>query len=149
MRAILAILVGLVAGLVGTIVIGILAIGVFAGGGEGTASVSLSDTQLVTEVFAQLPLGAKAGLMLAWFAGAFAGAAIAKLIERRAWVAWTVAGLIAAYVLANVFILPMPGWMQALSVAAPLLGGLFANHLVDGRAAVAAAPVEDETPPAV
>lgn len=134
MRAVLAILVGLVAGLAGTIVMGIFAIGMFAGSGAGAARVDMGDTQRVLEVFEQLPQGAKLGLMLAWFTGALAGAAVAKLIERKGWVAWTVAGLIAAYVLANVLVLPMPGWMQALSVVAPLLGGLVANHLVASRA---------------
>ncbi len=71
--------------------------------------------------------------MLAWFGAALVGAAVAKLIAPRSWVAWTVTGLIALYVVANVFVLPMPGWMQALSVAAPLLGGLIANHLVADR----------------
>ena len=139
MRAVLAIVVGLVAGLVGTIVIGIFAIGAFAGSGDGPARVDMADTRAVIEVFEQLPEGAKLGMMLAWFVGGFAGAAIAKLIERRAFVAWTVAALIGAYVLANVFVLPMPGWMQALSIVAPLLGGLVANHLIASRAPAAAA----------
>jgi len=139
MRAILAILAGLVAGLACTIVTGIFAIGMFAGSGEGPARVTMSDTRQVLEVFEQLPQGAKLGMMLAWFLGALAGAAVAKLIERKGWVAWTVAGLIAAYVLANIFFLPMPGWMQALSVAAPLLGGLVGNHLVASRAPGASA----------
>jgi len=136
MRALIGIVVGLVAGLIATVVAAIVAIGLFAGG-AGSAQVSMADAQRTIEVFEQLPQGAKIGLMLAWLVGAFIGAAVAKLIARTAVAAWVVAGLIAAYVVANVLVLPMPGWMQALSVIAPLLGGFLANHLVAARATAA------------
>jgi len=136
MRAIVGVVVGLVVGFAVTILIGIVAIGAM-GAAPSQSDVELSDTRRILEIFAEMPIGAKIGLMGAWFGGALSGAAIAKLIARRGWAAWTVAGLIAAYVVANVFILPMPGWMQALSVLAPLLGGLVANHLVAGRAPAA------------
>ncbi len=46
--------------------------------------------------------------------------------------------------LANVLILPLPGWVQALWIAAPLLGGLIGNHLAkDGPV-----PVADSVEPA-
>jgi len=135
MRALIAIIIGLVVGLAVTIAIGI------AGGllypPSGTAS--LTDPEQVIEVFARSPLGLRIALMLGWFGGALAGAACAKLIARKAWAAWAVTGLIAAYVVINIFALPMPGWMQALSFVAPLLGGLIGNHLVGGAAADAAA----------
>ena len=45
-------------------------------------------------------------------------------------------------------ILPMPGWLQAIAVAAPLIGGLIGNHLVGERSLGATAPVAatPETP---
>ena len=33
---------------------------------------------------------------------------------------------------ASTLFLPLPGWMQALSFGAPLIGGLIGNHLVRG-----------------
>jgi hypothetical protein len=144
MRAVAGIIVGLVVGFLVTIVIGIVAVGAAVGAAPGQGDVNLSDPNLIVEIFAEMPLGAKLALMAAWFGGAFAGAAIGKLIARRGWVAWTIAGLMAAYVVANVLILPMPGWMQALSVLAPLLGGLLANHFVASSNPAAAPETEHQ-----
>jgi len=47
-------------------------------------------------------------------------------------------------VLVTTMILPMPGWLQAIAVAAPLIGGLIGNHLVRERSFAAA--VAPETP---
>jgi len=93
-----------------------------------------------------MPQSAKIALMAAWLVGALVGAATGKLIARRGWVAWTVAALIALYVVLNVLILPLPGWMQALSIAAPLIGGLLANHLVKDAAPAAEATTVEEPP---
>jgi len=133
MRAIGGIIAGLIVGFLVAIMVGVVVFSAVGTAPPSPASVNLSDPQRVLEIFAELPVGAKIGLMLAWFGAALAGAAIAKLIAPRSWVAWTVTGLIALYVVANIFVLPMPGWMQAVSVAAPLLGGLIANHLVADR----------------
>lgn len=130
MRAIAGILVGLVVGFFVAVAVGVVVLGAAGAAAPSPANVNLSDPQRVVEIFAELPAAAKIGLMLAWFGAALAGASIAKLIAPRSWVAWTVTGLVALYVVANIFVLPMPGWMQALSVVAPLLGGLIANHLV-------------------
>ena len=69
---------------------------------------------------------------------ALVGAAVAKLIARRAWAAWTVTGLVTVYVVLSVLSLPLEAWMQAVTIAAPLLGGLIGNHFVAGRALEAA-----------
>jgi hypothetical protein len=129
MRAFAGIIVGLIVGFVATIAIGLL-VGIVY---PSSASVDLNRPEQIIEAFAAMPFGAKLGLMLAWFGGALVGAIVAKLIARKGWVAWTVTGLVVAYVIANVFVLPMPGWMQALSIVAPLLGGLLGNHLVASR----------------
>ena len=126
MRALAGIVVGLVAGFLATIIIGIVGGMIY----PSPAGVEIANARQIIEAFVEMPLGAKVALMLAWFGGALVGAFVAKLIARSAWPAWTVTGLIAAYVVANTFVLPMPGWMQALSIAAPLIGGLIANHLV-------------------
>jgi len=130
MRAIGGIVAGLVVGLLVTIVIGVVGGLIFP---ISANSADFSRPQQIVDAFAEMPQGMKVTLMLAWFGGTLAGAAVAKRIAGSAWVAWAVAGLIAAYVIANVIVLPMPGWMQALSIAAPLLGGFIANHLVATR----------------
>ena len=142
MRAVAGIVVGLIAGFIATIVIGIIGVGATF---TAPAGMNVSTPQQVLEAFAAMPTGPKIALMIAWFGGGLVGAAVAKLIARQGWAAWTVAALIAAYVLLNTLVLPLPGWMQVLSIAAPLIGGLIANHLVKGapRAAdIEAAPPE-------
>jgi hypothetical protein len=135
MRALAGIVVGLIAGFIATIVIGIFGIGATFNVPAGT---NLSHPQQVVEAFAGMPAGAKIALMVAWFVGGLVGALVAKLIARRGWAAWAVAAVIAVYVLLNTLVLPLPGWMQVLSIAAPLIGGLIANHLVKGAPAAEA-----------
>ena len=137
MRALAGIAVGLVAGFVATILIGIVGIGLTY---TPPAGMNAGNPALVMEAFASMPTASKIALMVAWFGGGLAGAAIAKLIARASWAAWTVTLLIGAYVVLNSIVLPLPAWMQALSIAAPLIGGLIGNHLVRERANVA---VED------
>jgi hypothetical protein len=71
---------------------------------------------------------------------ALVGGMAAKGIAGRGWAAWTVAGFFAVYVLVTTMILPMPGWLQAIAVTAPLIGGLVGNHLVRERQPAAATP---------
>ena len=142
MRIVAGILIGVIAGFIATILFAILAMSLFA---PSLGGLEVGDPKQVIEAFAGMPQGAKIALMLAWLVGALVGAAIGKRIARKGWVAWTVAALIALYVVLNVLILPLPGWMQALSIAAPLIGGLLANHLVKDAAPVPAAaePLEE------
>src|ERR1044072_8475898 len=136
MRAVAGIIVGVIAGVLARILFAILAISLT---GPSVGGLDARDPQQVVEAFAAMSDIAKIALMFAWLVGALIGAAIGKLIARKGWVAWTVAALIALYVVLNVLILPLPGWMQALSIAAPLIGGLLANHLVKEAAPVPAA----------
>jgi hypothetical protein len=130
MRAIAGIIVGLVAGFLATILIGIVGVGATF---SAPAGMDATNTRQVLEAFADMPQGPKIALMIAWFGGGLVGALVAKLIARKAWAAWTVAALVAAYVVLNTLVLPLPGWMQALSIAAPLLGGLIGNYLIAAR----------------
>jgi hypothetical protein len=145
MRAVGGIIAGLIVGLIATILVGIVGVGATL---SGPVNADISDPQQVVETFANMGMGPKMALMLAWFAGGLAGALIAKLISRRSWAAWTVAILIACYVLLNTLVLPLPGWMQALSIAAPLIGALIGNHLVKGDAAPEVVTVEAGDTPA-
>lgn len=142
MRAVLGIIVGLIAGFFATIAIGIVGVGATF---SAPAGMDATNPEQVLEAFADMPQGPKIALMVAWFGGGFFGALVAKLIARTGWAAWVVAALIAVYVVLNTIVLPLPGWMQALSIAAPLIGGLIANHLVATRAP--AAPTGDIASP--
>ena len=137
MRAFLGILAGIVVGFVALVVIALVGGLIFP---APVPAGGMSRPQQLIEMFETLPIGAKSAVILAWFGGALAGAAVAKMIVGRGWAAWTITGFFAVYVLLNVLILPMPGWLQAVAVAAPLIGGLIANHLVADR--VVAAEVE-------
>jgi hypothetical protein len=139
MRAAAGIICGLIAGLVATILVGIVGVGATFTAPPG---IDPSNSRQVLEAFADMPDGSKIALMVAWFAGGLVGALVAKAIARRSWAAWAVAIVTAAYVLLNVLVLPMPGWMQALSVAAPLIGALIGNHLIRAAAPAEAAAVD-------
>jgi hypothetical protein len=145
MRAVGGIIAGLIAGLIATILVGIVGVGATL---SAPVNADISDPRQVVEAFANMGSGPKIALMLAWFAGGLVGALVAKLIARKSWAAWTVAILIACYVVLNTLVLPLPAWMQALSIAAPLLGALIGNHLVKGGAAPEAVTVEAGDAPA-
>ena len=129
MRAVISIVVGLVVGFAALILIALLGGLLFPSPGQ----VDNFNAEQLIELFPSIPVGAKVAIILSWFGGALIGAGAAKWISGRGWAAWTITGFFAVYVLLNVLILPMPGWMQAIAVAAPLIGGLIANHLVAER----------------
>jgi hypothetical protein len=143
MRAVLGIIGGLVAGVVAIILVGMVGVGMTFSVPPG---VDPSNTSQVLEAFAHAPVATQIAMMAAWFAGGLVGALVARIVTRSRTAAWIVAALIAAYVLANILVLPLPGWVQALWIAAPLLGGLIGNHLVKDRAVETAAP-DDEVGP--
>ncbi|TMJ20226.1 MAG: hypothetical protein E6G92_10880 [Alphaproteobacteria bacterium] len=127
MRAVLGIVAGLIAGYLVLILIGIVAVGATY---SVPHDVNLYNSRQVVELVLNMPAGPKIGLLVAIFGGTLAGAALAKLISRQAWPAWTVTIVYA--ILAGLGVMPFPiaAWMQAVTVAAPLLGGLIGNHLV-------------------
>ena len=133
MRGVLAIIIGILAGFVAIVAVAYVGGLLFPSTTRIEGFTSEAARQL-RETFPALPLGAKLVLILSWFAGALAGAMVAKKVAGRGWAAWTVAGFFAVYVLVTTMILPMPGWLQAIAVAAPLIGGLIGNHLVAERA---------------
>ena len=84
----------------------------------------------------EAPIAAKLALVFAWFVGALAGGWIAVRVGGRAWLAWIVAGVIAAGGIANIMMIPHPLWMQVAAVAAPLLAGWIASRIGRPRVAV-------------
>lgn len=83
---------------------------------------------------AALPFGAKAAVVIAWFAGAFGGGAVASLIARRwAPAVWIVAATILLFAMTNFSAFPHPLWMVIASAPAAGLGGYFAVRLTGAR----------------
>ena len=78
----------------------------------------------------------KLAMMVAWFGGGLVGALVAKLIARSG-----LGGLDGRRAdrrlcrCSTSSSCRCPAWMQALSIAAPLLGGLIGNHLVEAARA--------------
>jgi len=129
MRSVIGLVVGLVVGFAALILIALAGGLLFPSPGR----IDNFNAEQLVGLFPTIPTGAKIAIILSWFGSALIGAAAAKRIAGRGWTAWTIAGFFAVYVLLNVLILPMPGWMQVIAVAAPLIGGLIANHLVAER----------------
>jgi hypothetical protein len=125
MKALLGLLAGIVAA----------ALVMMAVGYVGTSLYPLhvpadpSDRQALIEGLRTAPVGAQVSVLLAWFLGTFAGAALAKTVSGRAWPGWTIGGVLAA-LLAFIFFVPLPIWLQTLSPVSPLLGAAAADILV-------------------
>src|SRR5688572_24791654 len=143
MRGVLAVVAGILAGFAAVVLIALIGGWFFP---SPDRIDGLNSEQLVA-VFPTLPTGAKVAIILSWFGGALVGATVAKLIARRGWAAWTLAGIFVVYVFISTLVLPMPGWLQAVAVLAPLIGGLLGNHLVDDRLVIAEAPAAAEPEP--
>lgn len=88
-----------------------------------------NDRQALIEGIRAAPVGAQIVVLLAWFLGTFAGAAVAKKISGAAWPGWTIGGVLAA-ILACIFFVPLPVWLQTLAPIAPLLGAAAADILI-------------------
>ena len=119
-------------------------------GGVSTFSLppgtNASDMAQVIAIMENLPAATQGALAVAWLLSALCGAAVAKLIARRAWAAWTIALIVAIYFGLNALLLPLPVWAKAAWLFGPLLGGLLANRLVGAEPTVSVAEVE--APPA-
>jgi hypothetical protein len=127
MRAVGGIIAGLIVSVIVAVIVGIVATATTFSVPPGVDAAHLDklmETLLVLPQATQLALGA------AWFAGALAGTAVAKLIARRAWVGWTVGLVVAAYFGLSAFDLKLPLWVTALWAVAPLVGALLGNRLV-------------------
>ena len=134
-------LIGLLAGIVGGALVMMLV------GYVGTSLYPLHvpadprDSQALIEGLRTASVGAQVTVLLAWFLGTFTGAAIAKFLSGAAWPGWTIAGILAA-LLAFIFFVPLPIWMQTLAPMSPLLGAAAADVLVKGRRAEAPSDIQ-------
>src|SRR5687767_6090392 len=94
MRAFLAVIAGILAGLAAIVVIALVAGLIF----PSPARIDGFNAEQLVAAFPTLPMGAKIAIILSWFGGALAAAAAAKKIAGRAWAAWTLTGIFAVYV---------------------------------------------------
>lgn len=145
MRAIGGIIAGLIAGFIAIIILGIVGLIMTY---RVPAGLDPYDPNAVIQVVVGMPPGAKIALLIALFLGSAAGAWLARRIAGRAWAAWIVAILITIYFVLFALSLPLAEWMQALTIAAPILGGLIGSHLARGSAAPAAATTDAGDAPA-
>ena len=131
LRIIGGIIAGIVAGFAAMLVVAMIGGLIF----PSNAVVDPFKSDQLLSAADRLSLGAQLTLVASWFVSALAGAAVAKAIAGRSWAAWTVGGLFVLYVLLTVLILRMPGWLQAASIIAPIIGTFLGNHLVKERPA--------------
>jgi hypothetical protein len=143
MRAVGGIIAGLIAGLIVAVVVGIVAMATTFTLPPGTDAAHLDK---VLQTVMVIPQATQLALAAAWFAGALVGTAVAKLIARRAWAAWAVGLVLAAYFGLSALDLALPLWVTASWAIAPLLGALLGGRLV--RAGPAVVTAETEAPPA-
>jgi hypothetical protein len=100
-----------------------------------------NDRQALIEGIRTAPVGAQISVLLAWFLGTFAAAAVAKRLSGAAWPGWTIGGALAA-ILAFIFFVPLPVWMQTLAPMSPLLGAAAGDVLIRGRRAESSGDVQ-------
>jgi hypothetical protein len=128
MRSFIGLLAGIVAGALVMMLVGYV----------GTTLYPLhvpadpSDRQALIEGVSTASPGAQISVLLAWFLGTFAGAALAKWLSGAAWPGWTIGGVLAA-LLAFLFFIPLPVWLQTLAPISPLLGAAAADILIRRR----------------
>ncbi|HEX8572048.1 MAG TPA: hypothetical protein VF759_04795 [Allosphingosinicella sp.] len=91
------------------------------------AGLDLDDPQAVGAFIAAMPAAARMLVLAAFFAGALGGGVAAAAVSRREWAAWPVAGLVVAAGAAKLLMVPHPVLLRALTLAAPLLGGVAAS----------------------
>ena len=138
MRAFLALLAGLVAGACVMMLVGYVGTSIW----PLHVPADPNDRQALIEGLRAAPVGAQASVLLAWFLGTFAAAALAKAISGYAWPGWTIGGILAA-LLAFIFFVPLPVWMQTLAPISPLLGAAAGDILIKGRRAQASGEAQD------
>jgi hypothetical protein len=115
LRAALAVVAGVVVGFAVVMAVEMLSTMAF----PLPEGVDPMDEAAMREVMEDIPAGAMAMVVLAWFLGTIAGVVTAIRLHpmRERWPSYVVAGLLAAATVANLVMLPHPLWMV---VAAPL-----------------------------
>lgn len=93
-----------------------------------------------------MPAPALVGVLLSYFAAALLGGLTAARVARAAWASWVVAGLLLAWTVANVMMLPHPVWFTVAAFVLIAAGGWFGGLM--GRGAPRLADEDDDEPAA-
>ena len=141
MRGVLAIVGGLIAVAVTMMLVSLVGSQLV----PAVPAVNTSSIESIKATYAALGTETWLLMLMSWFLGALAGAVVAKKISGRPWAAWTIAGLILAYLLLTMMMLPMPDWMKLAALVAPLAAGYLANRLIPDRLPARSEEAADET----
>jgi hypothetical protein len=112
------------------------------------AITDMWDRNQYSEAYAARPTGALLLSVLGYFLAGLAGGYVAKLISRSVPACWVPPGVMAVTAIVLAFAFPLPAWAWIALFAAPLFGGLIANHLVTERASVEIPPPAARDPEA-
>lgn len=139
MRAVLAVIAGVISGMATMMAVSFIGDMLFP-----TTAVPVPGGMIeqATAAMANVQMGLRLFLVLAWFTGGLVAGLVAKLIARDGRTAWIAIGVLTVLTAINIFVLPFPVWMEIANILMPLLGGLVGNHLVAAR------PIEAQTPTA-
>jgi hypothetical protein len=137
-RTVLGLIAGIVVALIAILLVSQIGAMLFPVGG---LDADARDPERFSAAFTEAPIGSKLSLILALLAAAWAGGAAARLVSRRGWTAWGIAGLVLLLALAVVFVIGLPTWLQLALIVAPLVGGMLGHHVPAARAR----PVREET----
>ncbi|WP_114520104.1 hypothetical protein [Altererythrobacter sp. ZODW24] len=128
-RRIVGVLAGIVVGFIVVAVVESIGHTVF----PPPADLDLSKPDDLARLMKAIPLAAKIAVVVAWFLGAFAGAATAMWVAKEALPGWIVTALLIAAGLWTTQLFPHPVWMVVAAIALPVLAALFAKRLMAAR----------------
>lgn len=127
MRAVLAVVAGLVTGSVVISIIEWLSHRVYP-----LPPLDVNDAVALRAAVATLPLMALVLVVVGWAIGTFAGARTAVAISPRPRVAWIVGALFLASTAINLYLIPHPTWMAVAGPGGVAVAAWLAGHLAPG-----------------
>jgi hypothetical protein len=124
----------MILGIVVGVIAGFLTIGVIEAVGHQlypvATNVDFRDREAVKAFMASMPFGGLTFVVAAWIAGAYVAAVVGLVIGERKRIAGLVpSGLILLATVANLFMLPHPGWMGVVGLSGILLAMWLADAL--------------------
>jgi hypothetical protein len=138
LRAILAVVAGLVVGFAVVMAVEMISTMIF----PLPEGVDPMDEAAMREIMADIPTGALVLVLFAWLLGTTAGVATAIRLHpgRERWPGFVVAGLLAVATGANLLMLPHPLWMAVAAPVALIVGLLAGLRLGGGPSGVGHQP---------
>lgn len=132
LRIVIGIIVGLVVGIAVVAIMESIGHAIF----PPPEGMDLKDPDAIKEMMAEISIGAKVAVLVAWGLGVFVGGVVARMISvGAAPAAWTVAGVLFAGAIVSMVMIPHPLWMVIGAVVVTLLGVFAANKATPLRRA--------------